>query len=366
MKKKRKRIIVGIPKEIKAREGRVGLTPEAVREIRENDVKVLVQAGAGFLSGFSDRDYRAAGAVIVKDAAGVYGRADMIVKVKEPLPPEYDLLREKQAIFTYLHPAANPDMVWVFIRKRIVGVSYDLVQTDHGQLPLLRPMSVVAGMLAIDKGREIRPMAKNVVIVGAGVAGCAALIRACKSGLAVKIFDTNEEKLAAVKKAFSEYKVWAIRSTQSSIINNLRGTDILVGAVLKTGGTAPKVITREMLKLLAKGTVVVDISIDQGGCFETSRATTHDEPTFEVDGIIHYCVANMPGCVPEISTPNLIEATLPYLLEMLKRGLEPAKILTWSKALKRGVVTVNGRLTNEQVSRDLMIPYVSLHKAING
>ena len=375
MKKKqsaaKKKYAVGVPKEVKPKEGRVGLTPAAVAGALKASrcEKVLIQDGAGAVSGYSDEDYLAAGARIMKlGAFELYKQSDLIVKVKEIVSQEYHLLKDGQAVFTYLHPAANAEMIGVFLEKKILGISYDLVQTDDGKLPLLKPMSEVAGMLAIEHGIMSRPRGKspvrNVTIVGAGISGYAALVRAREVGLFVKILDTNEVKLTAVKKAFPEEEVRTVKSTQLALIKALGETDLLVGAVLVPGGAAPKVVTRDMLKLMKPGTVIVDISIDQGGCFETSRPTTHDHPTFEVDGIVHYCVANMPGIVPRISTPKLVEATLPYFIEMLTKGLEPAEILTWSNALKRGIVTANGRLTNKQVARDIGLEYTCPEKAL--
>jgi alanine dehydrogenase len=368
----KKKYVVGVPKEVKPSEGRVGLTPEAAAEALKTErcEKVLVQDDAGVLSGYDEHAYLAVKALILKlGAHELYKRSDLIVKVKEIMPQEYHLLHEGQAVFTYLHPAANPEMIKVFLEKKILGISYDTIATDDGKLPVLKPMSEVAGMLAIDKGiasrRKDAEAVQNVTIIGGGVAGYAALERARQIGLNVKILDTNEERLRAIKAAFPEQEVRAIKSTPLTLISQLRGTQLLVGAVLVPGGTAPKVITREMLKLLEPGTVIVDISIDQGGCIATSHPTTHDNPTFEVDGIIHYCVANMPGCVPELATKKLVAAHLPYLIEMLTNGLEPAEIMTWSNALKRGVVTRNGHLTHEQVARDLKVEYVPLEKALS-
>ncbi|RMD59456.1 alanine dehydrogenase [Candidatus Parcubacteria bacterium] len=338
------RLVIGVPKEIKSQEGRVGLTPQAVQSLKSRfNCFVLVEEGAGEKAGFNNADFKTAGAQLVPTAKEVYQAAQLIVKVKEILPPEFEFLRPEQAIFAFLHPAANPKMIQVFLDKKILGVSFDMIINRQGRLPILEPMSRVAGKLAIQEALKINPGIKKILVVGCGTAGTAAIQEALSTIPEVKIvaLDIKQEKIDKLAAKITDRRLILQLSSFSVLTTSLSWADLVVGAVLVPGKNAPVVIERQMLKIMRPGAIIVDIAIDQGGCAATSRPTTHSHPIYEVDGVIHYCVANMPGAVPKISTPLLVKAHLPYLRQMLERGINP---LQWSPTLRRGVCSWQGKL----------------------
>ena len=327
---------VGIPTEIKADEYRVSMTPAGVRELTERGHEVVIQAGAGVASGFADAQYAAQGAVIAPDADAVFAAAEMIVKVKEPLAPEVARLRAGQILFTYLHLAPAPELTRALCASGVTAIAYETVEDRQGRLPLLAPMSEIAGRLATQAGAFMleKPLggrgvllggvpgvaAANVMIIGGGSVGQNAAAVAIGMGADVFIFDVSIDRLRELEVALGG-RCSTVFSSTLAIEELLPRTDLVIGAVLVVGDRAPYVIRRNQLALMRPGTVIVDVAIDQGGCFETSRPTTHHEPTFEVDGIIHYCVANMPGAVPVTSTNALANATLPYVLALADRGV---------------------------------------------
>lgn len=367
---------VGVPKEIKVQEHRVGLTPMAVREYVHAGHEVLVQAGAGEGIGAGDADYAAAGARIAAGAAEVYDGAGMIVKVKEPQPEEWKMLRAGQVLFAYLHLAPDPRQTQGLIDSGCVAVAYETVTDAHGGLPLLAPMSEVAGRLAIEAAAfSLRKPAggmglllggvpgvhpARVVVIGGGVVGLHAARMAAGLGAEVSVLDRSVPRLRQLDELF-EGRVRTCYSDRATIEAEVFGADVVIGAVLVPGASAPKIVTRAMLAKMRRRSVLVDVAIDQGGCFETSRPTTHDAPTFEVDGIIHYCVANMPGAVPVTSSHALNHATLPLGLALAAHG-EAA--LAADAHLRRGLNIHRGRVTCEPVARALGLPYLSAEAAL--
>ena len=370
-------MIVGVPKETKVHEYRVGLTPHSVRELVAHGHEVCVETQAGAAIDFSDADYRAAGAKIVATAEELFAAADMIVKVKEPLEPERHRLRENQVLFTYLHLAPDPVQAKDLLASRAVCIAYETVTSGAGTLPLLAPMSEVAGRMAIQAGATALekshggrgvllagvpgvPPAK-VVILGGGVVGMNAAQMAVGLGADVTVLDRSLEVLRRIDARFGA-AVRTLYSTQSAIEAEVLEADLVIGGVLVPGASAPKLVTRAMLKRMKRGAVLVDVSIDQGGCFETSRPTTHQEPTYEVDGIIHYCVANMPGAVARTSTLALNNATLPFVLALADKG--------WKRALREdahfgdGLNIVAGKVTNRAVAEALGLPYTPADSAM--
>lgn len=330
-------MIAGVPKEIKREEYRVGMTPYGIQEIIRDGHTVLIESGAGEGSGFSNEEYTDAGAHIV-DREVLFRGADLIVKVKEPLPSEYDLLREGQAVFTYLHLAAAPELARVLLDKRVTAIGYETLQKD-GTLPLLAPMSEIAGRMAplmgayylqrIHGGKGIlasgavgvRPA--KVLILGAGVVGTNAARISIGFGMDTVVINRGGERLHRLDEIF-EGRLKTIPLTAYNLSEEIRDADIVIGAILVAGGRTPVLVTRDMLKTMERGSVIVDVSVDQGGCVETSMPTTHDRPVYEVDGIIHYTVANMPGAYPRTSTIALTNATLPYIKTLLNKGIEGA------------------------------------------
>lgn len=352
---------IGIPKEIKTDEFRVGITPSGVRELVKSGHSVLIEAGAGLGSGFEDSAYRDSGAQIVNSADEVYVRSEMIMKVKEPIEVEYDRLREGQILFTYLHLAADKRLTEVLCEKKITSFAYETLKVGR-RLPLLEPMSEIAGKMAtlfgaVHLGRynggsgrllggAVGVETNRVVVLGAGVAGKAAADAAAGLGAEVTMFDINIERLTYLRDVMSP-RVSMMYSTYESISNSIKDADLVIGTVLLPGAKAPKLITRNMLGSMKKGSVLVDVSIDQGGCFETSHTTTHSHPTFEVDGIVHYCVANMPGMYPRTSTVALTNATLPHALIIASTPLE---LLLKNELYKEALNTYEGHITNEAVA----------------
>lgn len=369
-------MLVGVPSEIKTHEYRVGLTPASVREYVQRGHKVLVQSGAGDGIGAADDVYRQAGADIVQSAAEVFKAADMIVKVKEPQLDECAQLRDGQILFTYLHLAPDPKQTAALIKSGCTAVAYETVTDDRGGLPLLAPMSEVAGRLAIEAAGVAlkRPAggrglliggvpgvpAGRVVVVGGGVVGVHAARMAVGLGAEVTVLDRSLPRLRELDDMFSG-RVRTLYSTSEALDNEVAAADVVIGAVLVPGASAPKLVSRAKLKTMKKGAVIVDVAIDQGGCFETSHATTHAEPTYVVDGVIHYCVANMPGAVPVTSSHALNNATLPFGLALASSGL---KALLANPHLRNGLNVHKGKVTYKAVADSLNLPYVSAETAI--
>jgi alanine dehydrogenase len=361
-------MLIGVPREIKPQEARVGLTPDAVREYVAHGHEVLVETGAGAGIGASDDAYRAAGARIAPDAASVFAAAGMIVKVKEPQPAEWAMLRAGQILFTYLHLAPDPAQTRGLLASGVTAVAYEMVSDGHG-LPLLTPMSEVAGRLAIEaaavasrsheggKGLLMGGVPgvapARVLVLGGGVVGTHAARMAVGLGADVTILDRSLPRLRQLDELF-QGRVRTRFSSAASIEAELAHADVVIGAVLVPGAAAPKLVRRAHLGLMGPGTVLVDVAIDQGGCFETSRPTTHEDPTFVVDGIIHYCVANMPGAVPRTSAHALNNATLPYGLALAEAGLAA---IAASPALLAGLSVHRGKLTSAPVAEALGLPF---------
>ena len=349
---------IGIPKEIKNNENRVGMTPSGVAELVKHGHQVVVQHTAGEGSGFADEDYVAAGAEILPAIEDVYSAADMIVKVKEPIEPEYPLIREGQVVFTYFHFASDRELTLAMIESKAICIAYETVQTADGRLPLLIPMSEVAGRMATINGAHYLQKTKGgkgkllcgvpgvppakVVVLGGGIVGQAAARVAAGMGADVRIMDISLPLLRQLSIEMPA-NVTTVYSSRHNIKKEIRDADIIVGSVLIPGDKAPHLITRDMLKLMEPGTVLVDVAIDQGGCFETSHPTTHSEPTYEVDGIIHYAVANIPGAVPNTSTIALTNATLKYAIALADKGWK--KACEDDPALAKGVNMVEGNIT---------------------
>jgi alanine dehydrogenase len=357
---------IGIPTEIKTDEYRVAITPAGVRELTSRGHDVLVQAGAGEGSAMSNAQFQAQGARISPDAAAVFAESDLVLKVKEPQAAEVAMLREGQTLFTYLHLAAEPDLAKGLMASGARCIAYETVVDDEGRLPLLAPMSEVAGKIATQAGAFMleKPLggrgillggvpgvaAATVLVIGGGVVGMNAAYIAIGMQADVFVFDRSIDRLRDLEVAFAG-RASTVYSSTLAIEEMLPHADLVIGAVLVTGGRAPHVVTREQLKLMKPEAVLVDVSIDQGGCFETSRPTTHSDPTFEVDGITHYCVANMPGAVPITSTYALTNATLPYVIDLADRGIDEA--LELSPSLRMGLNVDRGEITHPAVAEAL-------------
>jgi alanine dehydrogenase len=367
---------VGVPTEIKRHEYRVGLTPTAVREYRVSGHEVIVQKGAGGGIGADDAEYVRAGARIVDTADEIFATADMVVKVKEPQPSEWIKLREEQILFTYLHLAPDPEQTKGLLNSGCTAVAYETVADENGGLPLLAPMSEVAGRLSIEAaatamkrcngGRGLLlggvPGVKpaRVTILGGGIVGTHAARMAVGLGAEVTILDRSIPRLRQLDELFSG-RARTLFSTAESLESEVLDSDVVIGAVLVPGASAPRLVTREMLKAMRRGAVLVDVAIDQGGCFETSRATSHDEPTYEVDGIVHYCVANMPGAVPLTSSYALNNATLPVGLALAAGGIEA---ILGNRLLRSGLNIHKGRLTCSPVAESLNLPFLPPEQAL--
>jgi alanine dehydrogenase len=354
---------IGVPTEIKNNEFRVAATPAGVAELAMHGHEVLVQAGAGTGSAFADEEYRAAGATVVADAAAVWGDAEMVLKVKEPVAAEYPLLREGQTLFTYLHLAADRPLTTALVESGATAIAYETVQLPDRSLPLLSPMSEIAGRLSAQVGAHHLMRANGgrglllggvpgtpkgrVVVIGGGVAGEHAATIALGMGAEVTVFDISLPRLRALDARF-DGRVTTLRSNPLAIAHAVADADLVIGSVLIPGASAPKLVTDAMVAGMRAGSVLVDIAIDQGGCFEGSRPTTHDDPTFAVHDAVYYCVANMPGAVPRTSTIALTNATLPYAVAIADQGWERA--LEADAALARGLNVHAGRVTNEAVA----------------
>lgn len=356
-------MIIGIPKEIKANESRVSVTPAGVFELAGRGHQVWVETGAGFGSGFSDADYRDAGAEILQEAAAVYAGADLIVKVKEPVAGEYGLIRPGQVVFTYFHFASSAELTRAMIASGAVCIAYETVQAQDGSLPLLIPMSEVAGRMAVQQGAKYleKPIKGRgvllggvpgvppgkVLILGAGTVGVQAAKMAAGLGAHVTILDIDMKRLRYVNDIMPSHVVTEF-SNAYNIRKHIQTHDLIIGGVLIPGKKAPMLITRDMLPLMRPGTVMVDVAVDQGGCMETSRPTTHEEPTYIIDDVVHYCVANMPGAVPYTSTVALTNVTLPYVVALADKGWERA--CKEDMALEHGLNVVLGEITHDSVA----------------
>ena len=365
-------MLIGLPKEIKNNEYRVGLTPASVRELTTHGHQVLVQAGAGAAIGLTDEHYLAAGATLAADAAQVFAQADMIVKVKEPQPQECAMLRPGQILYTYLHLAPDPEQTAALIKSGAICIAYETITGPGGGLPLLAPMSEVAGRMAVQAGAAHLEKSKggmgillggvpgvaaaHVVIIGAGVVGTHALQMAIGMGARVTVLDKSVDRLRQLDLVFGN-RISTVYSSAQSVEDAVLDADLVIGGVLNPGAAAPKLVTRSMIARMKKGAVVVDVAIDQGGCFETSHATTHAEPTYVVDGVVHYCVANMPGAVARTSTFALNNATIGHAVALADKGWKRA--LKDNPHLKNGLNVANGHVTYEAVARDLGYTYVN-------
>jgi len=363
-------MIVGVPREVKDRESRVSTTPGGVHEFVARGHRVLVERGAGTGSGFSDAEYQVAGAELIDGHAEVFAKAEMIIKVKEPVSAEYDLLRPDQLLFTYLHLAADEPQTRALMRNRVQAVAYETVQLANWSLPLLTPMSEVAGRMAVQVGAHYlerthggRGMllggvpgvpGANVVVVGAGVVGTNAAQMALGMGANVIIVDRNVDRLRQLD-LMLHGRSHTLASNKINIAEAVRDADLVIGGVLIAGAKAPKLVTRLMVESMRAGSVVIDVAIDQGGCIETARPTSHSDPTYLVDGVIHYCVTNMPGAVPRTSTLALSNVTLHYALELADHGLVGAA--TADAALAKGINVLNGVITYEAVAEAFGLPY---------
>ncbi len=365
-------MLIGCPKEIKNHEYRVGLTPASVRELVAHKHQVLVQAGAGAAIGLSDEQYKAAGAILVADATEVFAKADMIVKVKEPQPQECAMLRPGQILYTYLHLAPDPEQTAALVKSGAICIAYETITGPGGGLPLLAPMSEVAGRMAVQAGAAHLEKSKggmgillggvpgvpaaHVAIIGAGVVGTHALQMAVGVGARVTVLDKSVDRLRQLDLIFGN-RISTVYSNAQSVEDAVLDADLVIGGVLVPGAAAPKLVTRSMISRMKKGAVVVDVAIDQGGCFETSHATTHADPTYVVDGVVHYCVANMPGAVARTSTFALNNATIGHAVALADKGWKQA--LKDNEHLKNGLNVANGQVTYEAVARDLGYTYVS-------
>jgi alanine dehydrogenase len=361
---------VGVPKEIKNHEYRVGLTPASVREFVAHGHPVMVQAGAGAAIGLSDEQYRAAGAALVDGAAEIFRTSDMIVKVKEPQPQECAMLRPGQVLYTYLHLAPDPEQTAALVKSGAVCVAYETITGPNGGLPLLAPMSEVAGRMAVQAAATHLEKSKgglglllggvpgvqpaHVAVLGAGVVGTHALQVAVGMGARVTVLDKNIDRLRALDLVFGN-RITTLYSNAHAIDETVLASDVVIGGVLIPGAAAPKLVTRDMIARMKKGAVVVDVAIDQGGCFETSRPTTHAEPTYVVDGVVHYCVANMPGAVARTSTFALNNATIAHGLALADMGWQAA--MRANPHLKAGLNVAGGKVTFEAVAKDLGYAY---------
>ena len=366
-------MIIGVPKEIKNNENRVGMTPAGVQEMTKHGHTVYVQANAGVNSGFSDDAYTAAGAKILPTIEDVYAIAEMIVKVKEPIASEYALVRKGQLVFTYFHFASSEPLTKAMVESGAVCCAYETVERKDRSLPLLVPMSEVAGRMAVQEGCYFleRPRGgkgklmggvpgvkpAKVFVIGAGIVGTAAARTAAGMGADVTICDISLPRLAYLTDVMPR-NVKTLMSSEYNIREELKTADLVIGSVLIPGAKAPKLVTRDMLSLMEPGTVLVDVAIDQGGCFETSRPTTHEEPTYYVDGILHYCVANIPGAVPYTSTLALTNATLPYALQLADKGWR--KACSDNEELRKGLNVVEGKVVYRQVAEAWGLPYEPL------
>tara|TARA_Y100001970_G_scaffold240455_1_gene303206 strand:+ start:28 stop:1143 length:1116 start_codon:yes stop_codon:yes gene_type:complete len=371
-------MLIGVPSEIKAQESRVGLTPKSVQELINHGHKVIIQENAGFEAGFEDSRYESVGAKIVSKPEDIFSDSDMIVKVKEPLKNEVSMLKKDQILFTYLHLAAAPELTEGLVKSKSICIAYETVTDENSKLPLLAPMSAVAGRMSVQAGARSleKPLGGrglliggapgvkpgNVLILGGGVVGENAAIIA--TGMQAKVFivDKSESRLNELQTKFGD-RIVPLLSGETKLEEYVAECDLLIGGVLVPGANAPKLISKEMIKLMKRGSVIVDVAIDQGGCVETSKPTTHANPTYIVDDIVHYCVANMPGGVPMTSTLALNAATLPYVLKIAQEGYKNA--LTSDANFLAGLNVFKGNVTYKAVADDLGYEYINPINAIN-
>jgi alanine dehydrogenase len=370
-------MIVGILKEIKTAEHRVCMTPAGVEVLKHNGHQVLVEKNAGAGSGFANDEYIEAGAQIVATPAEIYKKAEMVMHVKEPQPSEYSLIRKNQIVFTYLHLAAEKKLTKALIKAKSVNIAYETIQKADGSLPLLIPMSEVAGRMAAQEGAKYLEIHQggsgvllggvpgvapgNVVVIGGGIVGINAARMACGLGAKVSLLDTNLDRLRYLSEVMPS-NCFPLKSSPKLLRDLLVTADLVIGAVLIPGAKAPKLITREMLGLMKPGSVLVDVAIDQGGCFETSKPTTHTKPTYTVDGIVHYCVANMPGAVAKTSTLALTNATLPYAVQIANNGWKKACHV--NREILPGVNVVGGKITYRGVADAFDMEYTDIKTLI--
>ncbi|GAA4889186.1 alanine dehydrogenase [Flaviramulus aquimarinus] len=354
---------IGVPKEIKNNENRVGMTPAGVFELTKRNHTVYIQSSAGFGSGFFDEDYQEVGAIILNSIEDVYASSDMIVKVKEPIQEEYQLIKPNQVIFTYFHFASSEELTKAMIKSNAICIAYETVEDADGSLPLLIPMSEVAGRMSIQQGAKYleKPIKGRgvllggvpgvppgkVLVLGAGVVGIQAAKMAAGLGAHVTIMDINMKQLRYVNDVMPNHVVTEF-SSEYNIRKRIKESDLIIGGVLIKGAKAPKLITKDMLKEMTPGTVIVDVAVDQGGCFETTKATTHETPTYIIDDVVHYCVANMPGAVPYTSTVALTNVTLPYVIKLANEGWE--KACESNKTLEKGLNVVKGKIVYKEIA----------------
>jgi alanine dehydrogenase len=364
-------VIIGVPKEMKTREYRVGMAPAGVRSLVSHGHQVLIERGAGDGSGIEDEEYTAQGATIVADAATAWG-AEIVVKVKEPLPSEYGYFRQGLILYTYLHLAAEPELTRKLARGGVTSVAYETIELEDGSLPLLRPMSEVAGRMAVQVGATCLEKERGgkgvllggvpgtrrgrVVILGGGVVGRNAATIAVGAGAQVTVLDVRAETMAYLEDVFGG-AIETLYSNPTNIEEMVARADLLIGAVLVHGATAPKLVTEELVGKMGKGSVIVDVAVDQGGCIDTCRPTTHDHPTYEVHGVVHYCVPNMPGAVPRTSTWALTNVTIPYAVKIADRGLAAAA--REDRALMAGLNTYGGHVTYRPVAQAHGLAYAA-------
>ena len=369
---------IGVPKEIKAQESRVGLTPISVQELTNHGHEVIIQDNAGFGAGFENADYEKVGAKIAPSAGDIFNDSDMIVKVKEPLSNEVSMLQENQILFTYLHLSAAPDLTKGLVNSKSICIAYETVTDEYKRLPLLAPMSAVAGRMSIQAGARSleKPLGGrglliggapgvnpgSVLILGGGVVGENAAIIAAGMQSKVFIVDKSEERLNQLKSKFGE-SITTLLSNEIKLEELVEDCDLLIGGVLIPGANAPKLVSKEMIKKMKRGSVIVDVAIDQGGCVETSKPTTHADPTYIVDDVVHYCVANMPGGVPMTSTLALNAATLPFVLKLAQEGYKNA--LASDANFLAGLNVCQGNITYKAVADDLGLEFIDPSKAIN-
>ncbi len=370
-------MIIGVLKEIKAEENRVSLSPGGVEFMRQNGHSILLEKDAGRPSGFDNARYREAGAKIAEGPEEVFDRAEMILRVKEPQPSEFKLLKKGQIYFAYLHLAASEDVTRAMLDRGTINIAYETIQKEDGSLPLLKPMSEVAGPMAIQQGAKYLEMAQGghgvllggvpgvdpatVVIIGGGGVGINAAKLACGLGAKVYILDIDLNRLRYLSDVMPGH-CFTLMSSPAAIRDVLPKADVVVGGVLVPGSKTPTLVTREMLKTMKKGSVLVDVSIDQGGCFETSRETTHADPTYTVDGIVHYAVSNMPGALPRTSTLALNNATLPYAVEIANKGWK--KAMQENPEIRRGANVVEGKVTYKGVAKAFGLKYEPINKLL--
>ncbi len=364
---------VGVPKEIKSHENRIALLPGGVNALKNNGHNVIIQKGAGEGSGFSDEQYSKAGAEILDDVEALWQRSEMIMKVKEPIEPEYERMREGQLIFTFFHFAASRELTEAVVDSKCVAVAYETVEKQDGSLPLLIPMSEVAGRMASQEGAKYLEKSQGgrgvllggipgvqpgkAMVLGGGIVGVNAAKITAGMGAQTIIFDIDMDRLRYLDDVMPK-NIDTMFSSEANIRSMLPDVDLIIGAVLKAGAKAPKLITRDMLKEMQPGSVMVDVAIDQGGCFETSKGTTHDDPIYKVDDIVHYCVTNMPGAVPYTSTLGLTNVTLPYAVDLANKGWE--KAVEDDPELRKGLNIVEGKIVYKDVADAFEMEYYEI------